>query len=83
VLGLSGYESDKVHGSVMPRAEVDAWTKRLLSMPSSAIAALGPVQRGREDVIGPGSLILSLVMQTLGAADVLVSERDILDGLVR
>jgi exopolyphosphatase/guanosine-5'-triphosphate,3'-diphosphate pyrophosphatase len=67
----------------MPRAEVDAWTKRLLSMPSSAIAALGPVQRGREDVIGPGSLILSLVMQTLGAADVLVSERDILDGLVR
>jgi len=82
VLGLSVYDSEKVHGSRMTRAQVDEWSGRLLAMPSSEIAAIGPVQPGRADVIGSGSLILSVVMDRLDAPDVLVSERDILDGLV-
>jgi exopolyphosphatase / guanosine-5'-triphosphate,3'-diphosphate pyrophosphatase len=38
---------------------------------------------GREDVIVAGSTILRRVMEGLGFDDVLVSEADILDGLVR
>jgi exopolyphosphatase/guanosine-5'-triphosphate,3'-diphosphate pyrophosphatase len=82
VLGLTAYDSEKVHGARVTRAQVDDWSARLLAMPSAEIAAIGPVQSGREDVIGSGSLILSVVMEILDADDVLVSERDILDGLV-
>jgi exopolyphosphatase/guanosine-5'-triphosphate,3'-diphosphate pyrophosphatase len=81
-LGLRAYDSDKVHGSRMSRSDVDEWSGRLLAMRSSEVAAIGPVQPGRADVIGSGSLILSVVMELLDAPDILVSERDILDGLV-
>jgi exopolyphosphatase/pppGpp-phosphohydrolase len=37
---------------------------------------------GREDVIVGGALVLDAVMQTFGFAGCLVSEADILDGLI-
>ena len=37
---------------------------------------------GRQDVIVGGALILDAVMERLGFAECLVSESDILDGLV-
>lgn len=80
-LGLSDYDSERVHGSRMTRKQVDEWAATLLAMPATQIAALGPVERGREDVIGAGSLILAVVMDELAAGDILVSERDLLDGL--
>jgi len=82
VLGLGEYDSERVHGARIERTQVDEWSARLLRMSSAEIAAIGPVQPGREDVIGSGALILSVVMDVLAAGDVLVSERDILDGLV-
>ena len=81
-LELDVYDSRRVHGSRLTRADIDAWSRRLLAMPAGEIAAIGVVQLGREDVIGAGSLILSVVMEVLEARDVVVSERDILDGLV-
>jgi exopolyphosphatase/guanosine-5'-triphosphate,3'-diphosphate pyrophosphatase len=82
VLGLWTYDRERVHGSRLTRADVDAWSARLLATSSGEIAEIGPVAPGREDVIGSGSLILSVVMEVLDADNVLVSERDILDGLV-
>ncbi len=37
---------------------------------------------GRVDVIGAGALVLAKVMERTGAAEVVVSEHDILDGLL-
>jgi exopolyphosphatase/guanosine-5'-triphosphate,3'-diphosphate pyrophosphatase len=82
VLGLKVYDSARVHGARITRAQVEEWSARLLSTSAADIAAIGPVQPGRADVIGAGSLILSVVMDVLRMDDVLVSERDILDGLV-
>jgi exopolyphosphatase/guanosine-5'-triphosphate,3'-diphosphate pyrophosphatase len=57
-------------------------SERLLSMAVEDVALLGAMERGRADVIGGGSLILRRVMERFGFDEVLVSESDILDGLV-
>ena len=36
---------------------------------------------GRVDVIGAGALVLLSIMERIGAAEVVVSEHDILDGI--
>ena len=36
---------------------------------------------GRVDVIGGGALVLRALLEATGAADVIVSEHDILDGI--
>jgi exopolyphosphatase/guanosine-5'-triphosphate,3'-diphosphate pyrophosphatase len=82
VLGLETYDHDRVHRSSLTASDVAASSDRLLAMTADDIAALGPVQRGRADVIGGGSLILRRVMERWGFDSVFVSERDILDGLV-
>lgn len=82
VLGLHDYDSDVVHCSVLSRSDVAATSDRLLTMPATEIAARGPVERGRADVIGGGSLVLRAVMERWAFEHVLVSERDTLDGLV-
>jgi exopolyphosphatase/guanosine-5'-triphosphate,3'-diphosphate pyrophosphatase len=81
VLGLQTYESARVHGSRLTRSDVNEWSRRLLALPAEEIRRLGPVEPGRADIIGAGSLILSVVMDVLGYDELLVSERDILDGL--
>ena len=44
-------------------------------------AALPVMHPGRVDVIGAGALVLSVLVDRLGLAEVLVSEDDILDGI--
>jgi exopolyphosphatase/guanosine-5'-triphosphate,3'-diphosphate pyrophosphatase len=39
------------------------------------------MHEGRVDVIGGGALVLDRIMQVTGVAEVVVSERDILDGI--
>ena len=45
-------------------------------------AALPVMHPGRVDVIGAGALVLATVLERLGLPEVLVSEHDILDGIV-
>jgi exopolyphosphatase/guanosine-5'-triphosphate,3'-diphosphate pyrophosphatase len=41
------------------------------------------MHEGRIDVIGSGALVLDRIMARTGIAEVIVSERDILDGIAR
>jgi exopolyphosphatase/guanosine-5'-triphosphate,3'-diphosphate pyrophosphatase len=41
------------------------------------------MHEGRIDVIGAGALVLDRIMARTGMAEVVVSERDILDGIAR
>ena len=80
--GLRAYDRDVVHGSVIDRSTVVEWTGRLLRMTAARVQQLGPVEAGRADVLAGGALILERVMLRFQFDRVLVSERDILDGLV-
>lgn len=82
VAGLEEYDSNVVHGSVIPKPVVAEWSKRLLQMTAAEICELGPVEPGRADVIGGGVLVLNRLMQRFMFEHVIVSEQDILDGLV-
>ena len=56
-------------------------TARLLAMSAAERAALPFMHPGRVEVIGAGSLILQAVLEAAGAAEVITSEADLLDGI--
>ena len=82
VMRQAEYREGAVHGREIDLATVRDWSDRLLRMKTDEIAALGPVQAGREDVIAAGVLIVRSVMERLRFARLTVSETDGLDGLL-
>jgi len=81
-LDLPAYDSERIHLSRIPAADVRTVTDRLLAMPRAERAALPVMHSGRVDVIGAGALVLATLVDRLGLSEVLVSESDILDGIV-
>ncbi|MGN6609412.1 MAG: Ppx/GppA phosphatase family protein [Jatrophihabitans sp.] len=81
-LDLPAYDPDRIHGSRISAADVDAVTERLLAMTRAERAALPVMHPGRVDVIGGGALVLRTLVRETGAAEVITSEHDILDGIV-
>lgn len=81
-LDLPEYDDSVLHGSVITAEQVADATARYLSMTRAERAALPYMHPGRVDVIGGGAMVLDEVMRATGAAQVVVSETDILDGIV-
>jgi exopolyphosphatase / guanosine-5'-triphosphate,3'-diphosphate pyrophosphatase len=81
-LGLPTYDEDRIHGTRIPAAALHELTAQLAATSTAARAALGPVQAGREDVLHGGAIVLDEVVRRYGFAELVVSESDILDGLV-
>lgn len=81
-LGLRAYEPDRLHHSRIPASGVRDTADRLLRMTRAERAGHAVIQPGRVDVIGAGALILRVLTEDAGAAEVVVSEQDILDGIV-
>jgi exopolyphosphatase / guanosine-5'-triphosphate,3'-diphosphate pyrophosphatase len=82
-LGLPEYDAGIIHHSRIAVDDVRRVSDALLTMTRVQRAALPVMHPGRVDVIGAGALVLRRIMEATGAAEVLVSEHDILDGAVR
>jgi exopolyphosphatase/guanosine-5'-triphosphate,3'-diphosphate pyrophosphatase len=80
-LDLPEYDPDRIHGTVLTRQSVAEVTARVLAMRHEERAAIPVMHPGRVDVIGGGSLILRVIVESLGMPEVLTSEHDILDGI--
>ncbi|WP_328582268.1 Ppx/GppA phosphatase family protein [Streptomyces sp. NBC_00370] len=80
-LGLDAYDSTAIHHSRIPYGQVKEITERLLAATHEERAAIPVMHAGRVDVIGAGALVLLSIMERTGAAEVVVSEHDILDGI--
>ena len=80
-LGLSSYDKDRIHLSVLSADDVRRVTDQLLGMTRAERAALTVMHPGRVDVIGAGALVLRTLVDRFDLAEVLVSESDILDGI--
>lgn len=76
------YERDLVHHSIVTAAQVSWWYRTLASEDRAARLARPGMVRGREDIMVGGVLILKTVMKRLEIEECLVSEADILDGMV-
>ncbi len=81
-LGLAEYDRDRIHHSVLTADAVHGWHRRLSTEPAVDRLARPGMVPGRQDVIVGGAMILDAVVGRLGADACLVSESDILDGLV-
>jgi exopolyphosphatase / guanosine-5'-triphosphate,3'-diphosphate pyrophosphatase len=81
-LDLPTYDEDRIHGTRIPAAALHELTAQLSASSTATRAALGPVQAGREDVLHGGAIVLDEVVRRYGFAELVVSEADILDGLV-
>ncbi|MFF4651271.1 exopolyphosphatase [Streptomyces sp. NPDC001380] len=80
-LGLTAYDSARIHHARIPAAQVHAVAERLLGATHEERAAIPVIHPGRVDVIGAGALVLQALVERTGAAEVVVSEHDILDGI--
>ena len=82
-LGLTEYDPQRIHHTRLTHTAVED-VFRTLATESAAQRRHNPgLEPGRVDVIVGGVIILVTILRSIGFDEVLVSEADILDGLVR
>ncbi|WP_156764639.1 Ppx/GppA phosphatase family protein [Mycobacterium sp. 1081908.1] len=83
---MTAYDSAAIHLSRVPNRDLLAVCERLIGMTRSQRAALPPMHEGRADVIGGGAIVVEELARELrdraGIDELIVSEHDILDGIV-
>ncbi|MGB7053161.1 MAG: Ppx/GppA phosphatase family protein [Acidimicrobiales bacterium] len=81
-LGLKEYDRAQVHHAVLTQTDAEEWCQTLASEVAVARLDRAGMVPGREDVIVGGALMLVAVMSHFGFEECVVSESDILDGMV-
>jgi len=81
-LGLDAYDPARIHGSTLTALQVDQVSESLVRMTRAERARLPFMHPGRVDVIAGGALILREIVHRSGVSEVIVSECDLLDGIV-
>ena len=81
-LGLPAYDGEAIHHSWLTSREVEGLYERLLALPVEERRRFMRLEPGRADVIAGGTAVLLALLRGLGQERLLVSEKDILDGLV-
>lgn len=81
-LELPRYERSRIHHAALSRDLVEVWLERLASEDRRARLARPGMVEGRADVIVGGVVVLAAVMAGFDRSTCLVSEDDILDGMV-
>lgn len=79
---LKVYKPEKIHGSYLSRSEVNAIHERLLKMPISTRKRVIGLQPERADTIISGTIILLDLMKGMRLMEIMISEHDIMDGIV-
>ncbi len=79
---LPAYDPTRIHNYSLTLDMVKALEAEVLSRPKGQRKGLPGLERGREEVIAAGVIILSTVMETLGMASVLVSDLGLREGVL-
>ena len=79
-LGLKEYQSDKITGATLPVEGVEALAEKFALLSVEEIAKLPCMPKGREDVILGGAIWLSTLLNVLKVKEIIVSDRDNLEG---
>ncbi len=80
--GIPVYDPDVTHHAILSHGDVRMLARRLRTLPYEKRKRIAGLEPGRVDVIVAGAEICQLVMETFDAAELMASEKDILDGLV-
>ena len=76
------YDSERVHGAIVSRSDVEAQIERLSCMTTEERRHVVGLDPGRAPVIVAGLLILERIMHLTAADSFTVSECDILHGII-
>lgn len=79
---LAVYAQERVHGYHLSVQAVEKWTERLQALPLSERQQLAGLMPKRADIIDQGALILLAVLELLGQSELIVSDKDLLYGLL-
>ncbi len=79
---LPAYEPARIHNYTLTLDTVRELEQQLLGRTKTQREGLPGLERGREDVIAAGAIILRTVMETLGMSNVLVSDLGLREGVL-
>lgn len=82
-LAMDEYRPELVHGQVLTRAELTDLYNLVERLPQGVLRRLPGLQPERADIIGRGLLIVLLIVDCLGKTEIIVSESDLLEGIIR
>ncbi|GFP42619.1 exopolyphosphatase / guanosine-5'-triphosphate,3'-diphosphate pyrophosphatase [Candidatus Hakubella thermalkaliphila] len=80
-MGLPKYDPDKIHLSRLSREEIRKIFYRLVSLPIAQRKKVVGLEKKRADVMVGGTEVVLAIMEMLGMDELVVSEKDILDGI--
>ena len=81
-LALPAYDATALHLARLPAPAMVRACDDLIAASRVDRAGLGFMHPGRVDVIGAGALVLRTLVERLGVTELVISEADILDGIV-
>ncbi len=81
-MGLAEYRGELIHGSWLTREGVEEMYRKMVGMGLRERKAYMGLEPERADVILGGAAVLLVLLRKMDAERLLVSEKDILDGLV-
>ena len=81
-LALPAYDASALHLARLPATAMGRACDTLIAATRVERTGLGFMHPGRVDVIGAGALVLRTLVERLGVTELVISEADILDGIV-
>ncbi|MGI6452614.1 MAG: Ppx/GppA family phosphatase [Syntrophomonadaceae bacterium] len=81
-LGMTQYQPELIHGHILRRTEIEDILLRLNSLSLDQRKTIPGLQPARADIMPQGTLIILLLMDYLHKKEAIVSESDLLEGLV-
>ncbi len=79
---MARYDPSKVHGQTLSRKEIEGLFERLRAVPARERLSFPGLERGREDIILAGTLILLSLLDFLRQSDLVVSAYGLREGVV-
>lgn len=79
---LSTYEPARIHNCQLQLSTIQEIEQTLLSRKKADRAGLPGLEKGREEVIAAGAIIIRTIMETLGMSAVLVSDLGLREGML-
>jgi exopolyphosphatase / guanosine-5'-triphosphate,3'-diphosphate pyrophosphatase len=81
-LKLSAYDGARVHGCVLSYDEIYSMFERLKSLPLKERCSITGLEKGRTDIIIPGTMIIMAIMELIGAIELIVSDYGLMEGVL-
>ncbi len=81
-LRMTVYDASRVQNMSLGLDRIEAWYRMLVGMSLNERKALAGLDKGREDLIVPGTALLMTAMRLLGSREVVVSDYGLKEGVL-